>query len=210
MVRVDVLVGTPYAVLAPAMVLEGPVATFAGGTLVGAGHAALLLVWLLAFGIDLLLDSGLYLLGRAGRRAGGHPWVARLSAKLGFTPDRQDLLCRKASDHLGTVVAGAKLVDVGAVPAFLAAGYAAVGYRRFLGWTALLTAVRVSVLVGLGMLTGEHLAARVEGVLDRPWLAVLAGLAVAGLLLGVKTVVGAALATIRSGGGLLAASFQPA
>lgn len=208
--RVDVLGGSPYAVLAPAMVLEGPVATFVGGTLVGAGHAALVLVWLLAFGTDLLLDSGLYLLGRAGRRAGRRPWVARLGARLGFTPDRQDLLCRGASDHLGTVVAGAKLVDVGAVPAFLAAGYAGVRYRRFLGWTALLTSLRVSVLVALGVLTGEHLATRVEGILGRPWLAVLGGLAIAALLLGVKTVVGAALARIRSGGGLLAASFQPA
>ena len=200
-------VGGPYAVLAPAMLLEGPVATFVGGTLVGAGHAALVLVWLLAFGTDVVLDSALYLLGRAGRRAGRRPWAARLTARLGFSAGRQDALCRKASDHLGGVVAGAKLVDVGAVPAFLAAGYAGVAYRRFLGWTALLTAVRVSVLVGLGALTGEHLAARVEGVLDRPWLAVLGGLCLAAVLLAVRAVAGAALRTVRAGGGLLAASF---
>jgi membrane protein DedA with SNARE-associated domain len=205
---VDVVtgVGGPYAALAPAMVLEGPVATFVGGTLVGAGHAALVLVWLLAFGTDLVLDSVLYLLGRAGRRAGRHPRAARLTARLGFTAERQDALSRRARDRLGTVVAGAKLVDAGAVPAFLAAGWAGVGYARFLGWTALLTALRVSVLVGLGVLTGEHLAARVEGVLDRPWLAVLGGLALAAVLLGARALAGAALRAVRSGGGLLAAS----
>lgn len=199
--------GAPYAVLAPALALEGPVATFVGGTLVGAGHAALLVVWLLAFGIDVVLDSALFLVGRLARRAGRFPRAAAVAQRLGFTVDRQNALSRKASEHLGSVVAGAKLVDVGAVPAFLAAGWSGVAYRRFLGWIALLTAVRVSVLLGLGTLTGEHLAARVEGILDRPWLAVLGGLAIALVLLGAKAVVGAAVRGLRAGGGLLAASF---
>lgn len=199
--------GAPYAVLAPALALEGPVATFVGGTLVGAGHAGLVVVWLLAFGIDVVLDSGLFLLGRLARTAGRHPRAAALAARLGVTADRQEALSRRACDHLGSLVAGAKLVDVGAVPAFLAAGWSGVAYRRFAGWVALLTAVRVSVLLGLGMLTGEHLAGRVEGVLDRPWLAVLGGLSIALVLLGLKTLAGAALRTVRSGGGLLAASF---
>ena len=110
-------------------------------------------------------------------------------------------------DDLPAVVAGAKLVDVGAVPAFLAAGWSGVAYRRFLGWVALCTALRVSVLVALGVLAGEHLAARVEGVLDRPWLAVLGGLAVGAVLLGLKSLVGAALRAVRQGGVLLEASF---
>lgn len=203
----DLLSGTPYAVLAPAMLVEGPVATFAGGTLVGAGHAGFVLVWLLAFGIDVLLDSALFLLGRFARHAGRFPRAAGLADRLGLTADRQHALSRKASDHLGSLVAGAKLVDVGAVPAFLAAGWSGVAYRRFLGWTSLLTAVRVSVLVGLGVLTGDHLASRVEGVLDRPWVVVLGGVAVGAVLLGVKTLVSSLLRTVRAGGGLLAASF---
>ncbi|PRY15108.1 hypothetical protein [Kineococcus rhizosphaerae] len=202
----DVLAG-PYAVLAPAMVVEGPVATFVGGTLVGAGHAALLVVWLLAVGVDLVLDSALFVVGRLARRAGRSGRAAALAARLGFGPDRQAALSRRAAEHLPAVVAGAKLVDVGAVPAFLAAGWSGVAYRRFLGWVALCTALRVSVLVGLGVLTGEHLAARVEGVLDRPWLAVLGGLAVGAVLLGLKSLVGAALRAVRQGGVLLEASF---
>ncbi|WP_432564273.1 hypothetical protein [Kineococcus sp. SYSU DK003] len=199
--------GGPYSVLAPAMVVEGPVATFVGGTLVGAGHAALLVVWLLAFCTDVVLDSALFAVGRLARRAGRFPRAARLAERLGFTADRQEALSRKACDHLPSVVAGAKLVDVGAVPAFLAAGWSGVAYRRFAGWVALLTAVRVSVLVGLGVLTGDHLAARLEGLLAQPWLAVLAGLTLAGLLLAARALVGAALRTVRAGGGLLAASF---
>ncbi|WP_432515337.1 hypothetical protein [Kineococcus sp. SYSU DK001] len=205
----DLLTGGPYGVLAPAMALEGPVATFVGGTLVGAGHAGLLVVWALAFAIDLVLDSGLFALGRLARRAGRFPRAAALAGRLGFTPDRQELLAGKAAGHLPAVVAGAKLVDVGAVPAFVAAGWSGVAYRSFLGWVALFTAVRVSVLVGLGVLTGEHLATRVQSVLEHPWIAVLGGLAAGAALLGVKTVVGAALRTVRQGGGLLAASLAP-
>ncbi|NYD24048.1 hypothetical protein [Kineococcus aurantiacus] len=206
---VDVLGDGPYGVLAPALVVEGPVATFVGGTLVGAGHAALVVVWLLAFATDLVLDSALFALGRLTARAGRSPRAEALAARLGFTADRRDALSRTAREHLPTLVAGAKLVDVGAVPAFCAAGWSGVAYRRFAGWVALCTAVRVSVLVGLGVLTGEHLAARVEGVLDRPWLAVLGGLAAGATLLGVKAVVGAALRAVREGGVLLATSFSP-
>ncbi|WP_380170158.1 hypothetical protein ACFEMC_13755 [Kineococcus sp. DHX-1] len=208
----------PYAALLPAMVAEGPVATFAGGALVGAGQAALVAVWLLAFGTDLVLDSGLFLLGRLTRRAGRAGrfgrfgrWAAALAARLGLTADRQDALARRATDHLPALVAGAKLVDVGAVPAFLAAGWAGVRYRRFAVWVALCTAVRVSVLLGLGLATGERLAATGPGtvadLLSRPWLTVLAGLALGGALLAVRALVRAALRAVREGGGLLAASL---
>ncbi|WP_432544751.1 hypothetical protein [Kineococcus sp. SYSU DK002] len=205
----DLLTSGPYGVLAPAMALEGPVATFVGGTLVGAGHAGLLVVWALAFAIDVVLDSGLFALGRLARRAGRFPRAAALAARLGFTPDRQERLAARASGHLPAVVAGAKLVDVGAVPAFVAAGWSGVAHRSFLGWTALFTAVKVSVLVGLGVLTGEHLASRVQGVLEHPWVAVVGGLAIGVALLGARTVVSAALRTVRRGGGLLAASLAP-
>jgi len=197
----------PYAALAPALVVEGPVATFVGGTLVGAGHAGLVVVWLLAFGIDVVLDSALFVLGRLARHAGRFPRAAALADRLGLTAERQDTLSRKASDRLGLMVAGAKVVDVSAVPAFLAIGWSGVRYGRFLGWIALTTALRVSLLVGAGLLTGEHVADRVTGVMDRPWLAVLAGLTLGACLLGLKHVLEAALRSVRAGGVLLAAAY---
>ncbi|MEW1956280.1 hypothetical protein [Kineococcus sp. NPDC059986] len=205
----------PYAALLPALLAEGPVATVAGGALVGAGHAAFVAVWLLAFGTDLVLDSGLFLLGRLTRRAGRVGRLGRgaaaLAGRLGLTADRREALAARATDHLPALVAGAKLVDVGAVPAFLAAGWSGVPYRRFAGWVAACTALRVSVLLGLGLLAGDRLAATGPGlvadVLATPWLTVLVGVAVGVLVLAGRTVVRAALRSVREGGGLLAASF---
>ena len=74
------------------------------------------------------------------------------------------------------MIVGAKLVDVGAVPAFLATGMASVPYRRVLAWNAPATAVRAGVLVLLGVLAGRQIAA---ALLAEPWLAAAAGLALA-------------------------------
>lgn len=167
-----------YLALVPALVVEGPVATFAAGTLVGAGHAALPVVWALAVVVDLVLDSLLFALGRSGRR----PGPSRVLARLGVTPQRRGRLAAVADADLARLVGAAKLVDAGAVPAFLAAGLSGVRYRRFLLLAAAFTALRVSVLVGAGALLGTHLAARVGGLLERPWLVVVVGLG-SGLLL---------------------------
>lgn len=161
-----------YLALVPALVVEGPVATLVAGTLVGAGHAALTVVWVLAVVVDLVVDSLLFALGRSGRR----PGPARLLARLGLTPSRRARLAAAADADLAQLVGAAKLVDAGAVPALLAAGLSGVRYRRFLALAAGFTALRVSALVGAGALLGTHLAARVGGLLDRPWLVVLVGL----------------------------------
>lgn len=77
------------------------------------------------------------------------------------------------------MVLGAKLVDVGAIPAFLAIGLAGVSYRRFVAWVVPLTALRSALLVGIGWVVGGRFAAELA---DRPWIIVAVGLGV-GLVL---------------------------
>lgn len=167
--------------------LEGPIVTVAAAALAGAGQLPWWGVWLAALVADVVGDTLLYALGRHGDR----PAVARVLARLGLTDARRETLTREVRTHLPRIVIGAKLVDIGAIPAYLAAGLANVGYQRFLAWIIPVTAVRAAVLVGIGYAAGDRLAADLE---SQPWLLLVGGLAV-----GVALVVGR-LAIVRATG----------
>lgn len=158
--------------------LEGPIVTVSAAALAGAGRLPWWGVWVAAVAADVLGDAILYWLGRHGDR----PKVARVLTRLGLTEQRREALTTEVRSHLGRLVIGAKLVDIGAVPAYLAAGLARVGFRRFLTWIIPATAVRAAVLVGIGYMAGDRLADDLAG---RPWLLLVAGIAVgAALVLG--------------------------
>lgn len=168
--------------------LEGPVVTVSAAALAGAGRLPWWGVWLAAVAADVLGDTILYALGRHGDR----PRVARILTRLGLTEQRRTALTGEVRNHLPRIVIGAKLVDIGAVPAYLAAGLARVGVRRFLAWIVPATAVRAAVLVGIGHLAGARLADDLAG---RPWLLLVGGVAVGvALLLGRLLVTRAATA----------------
>lgn len=163
--------------------LEGPVVTVTAAALAGGGVLAWWSVWLAAACADVLADTLLYALGRHGERAR----VRRMLVRLGLTDERRDTLTAQVHTHLPRVVIAAKLVDLGAVPAFLAAGLAGVDVRRFLAWVVPATVVRSGVLVSIGFLAGERFS---EDLTARPWL-----LAVGGLAIGVLMIVGRAMIT---------------
>lgn len=174
-VGASALLASPYALLAPAMVLEGPLATVLGGSLVTAGRASFWLVWLLAVAADTLTDSVLFFLGRQG----AHPRVAPLLRRLGFSDHRRESLQRAAQHQLPRLIGAAKLLDVAAVPTFLAVGLAGVRYRRFLGWIVLCTSVRAFVLVTLGVVAGRQIGA----LLATPAAALVTALVLCGAFL---------------------------
>ncbi|MCY1144256.1 hypothetical protein OWR29_40215 [Actinoplanes sp. Pm04-4] len=142
----------PYLVLGPMVLVEGPAATIAAGTLVGAGLAVFWPIWAIVVLAEVVGDSLLYLLGRWARR----PWAARVLRKL--------RVHRLAEMPLPRLVVTAKLVDVFALPAFVSAGLSRIPYRRFAAWVGAIAAVRGLVLIGLGALLGS----RLTGLLDRP------------------------------------------
>ena len=144
----------PYLVLAPLVLLEGPLATILAGTLAAAGAASWPAVWAVVVAADLAADCAYFLLGRAGRR----PWPARLLRRLGLDEVRRERLTRALSAHLPRVVVGAKIADVAAVPTLLTAGLAGVPLRRFLPWAAGATAVKSTLLLVLGGLFGARIA----------------------------------------------------
>ncbi|TQM36763.1 DedA family protein [Pseudonocardia cypriaca] len=162
--------------------LEGPVVTVAAAALAGAGVLTWWSVWLAAVSADVIADTLLYALGRHGDR--GRP--RRVLARLGLTDERRDTLTGEVHAHLPRVVIAAKLVDLGAVPAFLAAGLAGVGLRHFLAWVVPTTMVRSGVLVGIGFLAGDRFS---EDLTTRPWLLAVGGLATGAVLLAGRAVV---------------------
>lgn len=168
-------VGATLALLAVGVLLEGPVVTVAAGSLAGAGLIDWWAVWLVAVLADVVADTAFFALGRAGCRARTAPVLVR----LGLTDERWETLRDKVTGDLPRLVVGVKLVDVGAIPAFLATGLAGVRYRRFLTWVLPATAVRATVLIGIGALVADRFAAELA---DRPWILLVLGLGV-GLVL---------------------------
>jgi membrane protein DedA with SNARE-associated domain len=166
------VVDHPYALLGPLVLAEGPAATVLAGSLVGAGLALFWPILLIVVIADVAADSALYVLGRFGTR----PRMARLLRRLGLTEARRGRLVSAVTGNLPRVVAGAKAVDIAAVPAFLAAGLARVPYGRFVSWIAAASAVRALILLSLGVLFGREAA----DLLDSPGtaLALTLGLAV--------------------------------
>jgi membrane protein DedA with SNARE-associated domain len=165
------VVDHPYALLGPLVLAEGPAATVLAGSLVGAGLAAFWPILLIVVAADVTADSVLYLLGRFGTR----PGMARLLRRLGLTDTRRLRLTTAVTRNLPRVVAGAKAVDIAAVPAFLAAGLARVPYRRFVSWIAAASAIRAAVLLGAGVLFGRSAA----DLLDSPATAIALTVALA-------------------------------
>ncbi|MEV0394250.1 DedA family protein [Polymorphospora rubra] len=163
----------PYLLLGPLVLVEGPAATVVAGSLVGAGLARFWPIWLIVVVADVLADSALYVLGRFGN----HRRVAPLLGRLGLPTHRRRRLTVAVRRALPRVVLGAKVVDVAAVPAFLAAGLARTPYRRFVAWVAGASTVRAGLLIGVGVLFGQEVA----HLLTEPGtgLAIVAGLALA-------------------------------
>lgn len=172
----------PLVALGLAVLLEGPIATVVAGSLVGAGHLSWWTVLLTVVVADLLADSVFYLLGRRGFG----PRTRRLLSRIGVTESQWAALRETVSTQLPRVVIGAKLVDIGAIPAFLATGMARVPYRRVLAWNAPATAMRAAALTSLGALVGGRLA---DDVLANPWLAAGCGIALGLVLLAIQAVV---------------------
>jgi membrane protein DedA with SNARE-associated domain len=144
----------PYLLLFPLVVVEGPLATVCAGFLVSLGLMSWPFAYPLAVTADLTGDTFYYLLGRSGRR----PRVRHHLARSGLTARRLARLegaFRKK--NLAKTLVGAKIADVAAIPALVAAGLAKVGYGRFLAWDSVATLPKTAVLMALGFIFGAQI-----------------------------------------------------
>lgn len=142
----------PYLLLFPLVLLEGPISTIAAGLLVAAGLMGWPVAYAVAVTADLAGDTFYYLLGRSAR----HPRAGRLLARLGLTGEKLAVMEASFGRNGGKALVGAKVADFAAVPVFVAAGLARVGYGRFLGWTAAATVPKAGLLMLGGYFAGEQ------------------------------------------------------
>lgn len=168
----------PLFVLALSVLLEGPVATVLGGAMVGAGLVPFVAVLAVVVVAEVASDCLWFALGRQARR----PRVSSSLARVGLTDERLDRVRLRVRVHLPRAVLGAKLVDVGAIPVFVAAGMAEVRLARVTGWSLVWTLPRVALLSGIGVLAGDWFAERLA---EEPWLLVVLGAVVAAGVLAV-------------------------
>jgi membrane-associated protein len=166
---VSLLSTHPYLLLFPLVVVEGPLATVCAGFLVSLGLMSWPLAYLLAVTADLTGDTFYYVMGRSGRR----PRVHRHLARLGLTGRKLARLEGAFRKNLAKTLVGAKIADVAAIPALVAAGLAKVQYGRFLAWDSVATLPKTAVLMILGFFFG----AQIGSYLDPGSIAVPAGAA---------------------------------
>lgn len=164
---VSLLSTHPYLLLFPLILVEGPLATVCAGFLISVGVMSWPLAYLLAVTADLTGDSLYYVMGRSGR----HPRVHRHLARLGLTGRRLARLEGALRNDLPRTLMGAKIADIAAIPALVAAGLAKVHYGRFLAWDSVATLLKTAVLMTLGFFFG----AQIGPYLDTGSTAILAG-----------------------------------
>jgi membrane protein DedA with SNARE-associated domain len=163
---VSLLSTHPYLLLFPLILVEGPLATVCAGFLISVGVMSWPLAYLLAVTADLTGDSLYYVMGRSGR----HPRVHRHLARLGLTGRRLARLEGALRNDLPRTLMGAKIADIAAIPALVAAGLAKVHYGRFLAWASVATLPKTAFLMILGFVFG----AQVGPYLDPGSTAILA------------------------------------
>ena len=150
---VSLLSTHPYLLLFPVVLVEGPLATVSAGFLISVGLMSWPFAYLLAVTADLTGDTLYYFLGRSGRR----PRVRRHLARFGLTERILTRVERALGKDLPRTLVGAKIADVAAIPALVAAGLAKVHYGRFLAWDSVATLPKTAVLMALGFFFGTQI-----------------------------------------------------
>lgn len=145
----------PYLALFPLILLEGPLATVAAGSLVAVGAMSFPLAGMMAIAAELTADTAFFAAGRLGR----HERVRRHLHRLGLTEARRVPLEASLERNLPAVLAGAKVADAAAIPVILAAGASGVGFARFMAWNLALSIPKSLLLLTLGSLFSTQLGA---------------------------------------------------
>lgn len=121
------LVSYRYAVLFPAVVVEGPIVTIIAGFLASQGHFNLVPVYALIVVGDVVGDTFYYALGRWGRQQ----VVDRWGKYVGITTERVATLEHHFQHHSGKTLIIGKLSHAVGVAILVAAGAAKMSYGRF-------------------------------------------------------------------------------
>lgn len=154
-----------YAVLAPFMIVEGPIVTVLASFLAAQGYLNPYLVYAIAVGGDIIGDTIYYFIGYFGRRR----FLSRGSF-LGINQERMEKLERFYENHAGKTFLFGKWTQSLGFAILIAAGLAEVPFGKYIILNTLGTVPKVLLFVIVGYFFGSNYEA-ISRVFDQVGIA---------------------------------------
>ena len=136
----------PYIVLGCLTLVEGPLASLAGGAAASEGLLLPIPVYLSVVAGNLVADLGWYGLGRVGKIS----WLNRFGSKIGLTNGRLVQIQKSIQQHAPRLIFLAKLTVGFPIPTLVAAGLSRVPIRRWAFSWILGEMLKSAVLLAVG------------------------------------------------------------
>lgn len=159
-------------ILIPLSVWESTVVAFVAGLLAAAGYFSVYVLWLYFFARDIILDLGLYGLGR---RVGHTDWTRSMLVRLHITPERLDSVRVRWNEHPARTMFIGKFSYGVASTFIIVAGIVRMSLRKFLGYGALAAAAEYSLYLGSGYFFGASLGGNIVTIIDNVQYVILGG-----------------------------------
>jgi membrane protein DedA with SNARE-associated domain len=169
---VRLLIEYRWWILIPLSVLESTVVAFVAGLLAAAGYFTVYVLWLYFFARDMIIDLGLYGLGRWVRHAG---WTRSMLVRLHIAPERLDSVRAHWNEHPARTMFIGKFSYGVAATFIIVAGMVRMSLRKFLGYGALAAVAEYSLYLGSGYFFGASLGGNIVTIIDNVQYVVLGG-----------------------------------
>lgn len=135
-----------YFLVYLATLVEGPIATLAGGALSSSGLLLPIPVYFSVVLGNLTADLGWYTLGRLGKVN----WLARIGSRFGFDLNRIDQLINSIHVHAPRLLFLSKFTTGFPIPALIATGMGKVPVRRWIAGLVLGELTKSAILISAG------------------------------------------------------------
>jgi membrane protein DedA with SNARE-associated domain len=159
-------------ILIPLSVWESTVLAFVAGLLAAADYFSVYALWLFFFARDMIIDLGLYGLGRWVGHTG---WTRSMLVRLHITPERLDSVRAHWNEHAARTMFIGKFSYGIASTFIIVAGVVRMSLRKFVGYGALAAVAEYSLYLGAGYFFGAYLGGNIVMIIDNVQYVVLGG-----------------------------------
>ena len=156
---VDLLVGYRYWILVPLSIIEGPMVAFVSGTLASLGYFNILVLAVLFFMRDIILDSSNYMLGYFGKRSF---LIKKLFKKLDVKENELDKVRTIWEKHPARTMFIGKLSYGVSVAFIILTGMIRMRFKTFIIYAGVVAVIQYGLLLSLGYFFGNRLLSSVQ------------------------------------------------
>jgi membrane protein DedA with SNARE-associated domain len=159
-------------ILIPLSLFESTFIAFVAGLLAAAGYFTVYVLWLYFFARDIIVDLGLYGLGRW---VGHTNWTRSMLVRLHITPEQLDSVRAQWNEHPARTMFIGKFSYGVAWTFIIVAGMVRMSLRKFLGYGALAAVAGYSLYLGFGYFFGTSFGGNIVTIIDNVQYVVLCG-----------------------------------